>query len=119
MNYSPSTLFLKSVKDRLEPLKIPIYFYLPNSDVPEPFIVIGSNTSDTSRTAQTGSIIDDFGLNIDAFLPATSRTEAEEVKSKMIRALGRNQRINAQILMDDSIGREVYHISINITETIM
>ena len=40
--YSPSTLFLKELHDRLEVLAIPIYFYLPNSDVLEPFIVIGS-----------------------------------------------------------------------------
>ncbi len=46
--YSPSTLFLKELHDRLEILAIPIYFYLPNSDVLEPFIVIGSNSSDTS-----------------------------------------------------------------------
>lgn len=119
MDYSPSTLFLKSVKDRLESLDIPIYFSLPNSNVLEPFIVIGTNSSDTSKTAQTGAIIEDFGLNIDAFLSADSRMDAEEVKSKMIRALGRNRRTNAQILMDNSIGREVYHIVINITETIL
>lgn len=119
MTYSPATLFLKSVKDRLELLNIPVYFSLPKSDVLEPFIVIGANVSDTSKTAQTGVIIEDFGLNIDAFVSAESRTDAEEVKSKIIRLLGRSRRTNAQILMDDSIGREVYHISITITETIM
>lgn len=119
MVYSPSTLFLKSVKDRLEPLKIPVYFSLPNSDVLEPFIVIGTNSSTTSKTAQTGAVIEDLGLNIDAYLPNDSRTDAEEVKSQMIRLLGRNQRTNAQILMDDSIGREVYHVVVSITETIM
>lgn len=119
MEYSPATLYLNEVKNRLGTLKIPVYFKLPKSDVLEPFIVIGTNISDTSKTAQTGAIIEDFGLNIDAFLPADSRTNAEEFKSKMIRSLGRNKRINAQLLMDNSIGREVYHISINVTETLI
>lgn len=119
MTYSPSTLFLKDLQNRLGTLGIPIYFKLPKSDVLEPFIVIGSNVSDTSKTAQTGAVVENFGLNIDAFLPADSRTNAEETKSKMIRVLGRNKRINAQLLMDNSIGREVYHISINVTETLI
>lgn len=119
MDYSPATLYLKQVKDRLEVLKIPVYFKLPKSDVLEPFIVIGSNVSDTSKTAQTGAIIEDLGLRIDAFVQSNSRTDAEETKSKIIRALGRNRRINAQLLMDNSIGREVYHIAIDITETIL
>ena len=59
-NYSPSTLFLKELHDRLEVLAIPIYFHLPNPDVLEPFVVIGSNSSDTSKTAQTGAIIEDI-----------------------------------------------------------
>lgn len=119
MTYSPTTLYLNEVKNRLGALNIPIYFKLPKSDVLEPFIVIGSNVSDTSKTAQTGAVVEDFGLNIDAFLPADSRTNAEEFKSKMIRVLGRNKRINAQLLMDNSIGREVYHVAINITETLI
>lgn len=119
MIYSPSTLYLNEVKNRLGTFNIPIYFKLPKSDVLEPFIVIGSNVSDTSKTAQTGAVVGDFGLNIDAFLPATSRTDAEEVKSRMIMSLGRNKRINAQLLMDNSVGREVYHIAINITEILI
>lgn len=119
MEYSPATLYLNEVKNRLGTLKIPVYFKLPKSDVLEPFIVIGTNISDTSKTAQTGAIIEDFGLTIDAYLPGNSVTNAIEVKSQIIRALGRNTRTNAQLMMDNSIGREVYHVSINITETIL
>ncbi|HEO5725729.1 TPA: hypothetical protein ACQAII_000287 [Streptococcus agalactiae] len=119
MDYSPSTLYLNEVKKILELLNIPISFKLPKSDILEPFIVIGANISDTSKTAQTGAVVEDFGLNIDVFLPADSRTNAEEVKSKIIRLLGRNRRINANLLMDNTVGREVYHIAINITETLI
>lgn len=115
--YSPSTLFLKELLDRLEVLAIPIYFYLPNSDVLEPFIVIGSNSSDTSRTAQTGAVIEDITVNIDIFLEGSSRTDAEEVKSKALRAIGRRN-ATANVIPDDSIGREIYHISIVVSDTI-
>ena len=115
--YSPSTLFLKELHDRLEVLAIPIYFYLPNSDVLEPFIVIGSNLSDTSRTAQTGAVIEDITVNIDIFLDSSSRTNAEEIKSKALRALGRRN-ATANIIPDNSIGREVYHVSIVVSDTI-
>lgn len=115
--YSPSTLFLKELHDRLEVLAIPIYFYLPNSDVLEPFIVIGSNSSDTSRTAQTGTVIEDITVNIDIFLDGSSRTDAEEIKSKALRAIGRRN-ATANIIPDNSIGREVYHVSIVVSDTI-
>lgn len=115
--YSPSTLFLKELHDRLEILAIPIYFYLPNSDVLEPFIVIGSNSSDTSQTAQTGAVIEDITVNIDIFLDSSSRTNAEEIKSKALRAIGRRN-ATANIIPDNSIGREVYHVSIVVSDTI-
>ena len=115
--YSPSTLFLKELHDRLEILAIPIYFYLPNSDVLEPFIVIGSNSSDTSQTAQTGAVIEDITVNIEIFLDSSSRTNAEEIKSKALRAIGRRN-ATANIIPDNSIGREVYHVSIVVSDTI-
>lgn len=118
MTYSPSTKFLRGIQDSLKMLNIPIYFSLPNPDILEPFIVIGENTSDTSKTAQTGVVIEEITVSIDAYIPADSRTQAEEVKSKLIRAIGRNRRVIASIILDDSIGREIYHISLSITETI-
>lgn len=116
-NYSPSTLFLKDLHDRLGVLAIPVYFKLPKSDVLEPFIVIGSNSSDTSKTAQTGAVIEDITANIDIYLEGSSRTNAEEVKSKALRALGRRH-ATANIIPDNSIGREVYHVSITVSDII-
>lgn len=118
ITFSPSTLHLNSIKNRLDPLGIPTYFYLPDSSVLEPFLVIGTNSSNTDKTAQTGLLIEDTTVSIDIFLPNDSRTNAEEIKSKAIRLLGRN-RLTASVLMDNSIGREVYHISITLTETIL
>lgn len=90
---------------------------MPNSDVLEPFIVIGSNSSDTSQTAQTGAVIEDITVNIDIFLDSSSRTNAEEIKSKALRAL-RRRNATANIIPDNSIGREVYHVSIVVSDTI-
>lgn len=117
---SPTTKLLKSIKKRLEPLKIPVFFKLPNASVVEPFLVVGGITSDTSKTAQTGLIIEDSTLQIDIFLPGgKSRAYAENIKSQAVRLLGRSTRTTTNILVDNSIGREVYHIIIQLTETIL
>lgn len=49
MDYSPETLYLKKVKNRLGVLDIPIYFKLPKSDVLEPFIVVGTKIYQTCQ----------------------------------------------------------------------
>ncbi len=117
---SPTTKLLKDLRKRLEPLGLPIHFKLPGASVAEPFLVIGGIISDTSKTAQTGLIIEDSIVQIDIFLSSSkSRAYAENIKSQTIRLLGRSARITSSILMDNSIGREVYHIVIKTTETIL
>ena len=117
---SPTTKLLKDLRKRLESLGIPIHFKLPDTSVEEPFLVIGGIISDTSKTAQTGFIIEDSAVQIDIFLPGNkSRGHAENIKYQAIRLLGRSARITSSILMDNSIGREVYHIVIKTTETIL
>lgn len=117
---SPTSNLLRDLKKRLGALSIPIYFKLPDASVAEPFLVVGGIASDTSKTAQTGLIIEDSTIQIDIFLPGSkSRVYAENIKSQAIRLLGRNTRTTSTILMDNSIGREVYHIVIKMTETIL
>ncbi|MBP2621124.1 hypothetical protein ACVRXQ_12115 [Streptococcus panodentis] len=117
---SPTTKLLKSLKERLGPLGFPVHFKLPSASVAEPFAVVGAITSDTSKTAQTGLIIEDSTVQIDIYLSGSkSRVYAENVKSQAIRLLGRSTRTTSSILMDNSIGREVYHIVIRMTETIL
>ena len=116
---SPTSNLLRGLKKRFGVLNIPIHFKLPDASVAEPFLVVGGITSDTSKTAQTGLIIEDSTIQIDIFLPGSkSRVYAENIKSQAIRLLGRNSRTTSTILMDNSIGREVYHIVIKTTETI-
>lgn len=119
MTYSSTTKFLKTLGDRLSDLDIPIFYKLPKASEMEPFLVIGSVTSDTGKTALTGAVIEDMTVSIDIFLPNDNRTLVEETKFKAIRLLGRNSRINTTVMPDDTIGREVYHIAIRLTETII
>ncbi|MGT2926861.1 hypothetical protein [Streptococcus cuniculipharyngis] len=118
MSYSPMTRYLKSLKDKLAILGLPIYFKLPDVSVSEPFLVIGANSSDTSQTAQTGPMIEVVTISVDVFLSNVSRTEAEEMKSRAIRVLGRSRKIFANVILDDSVGREVYHIALTISDII-
>lgn len=117
--YSPATLHLADIEQRLTPLKIPIYYKLPTSDVLEPFMVIGTTSSSMHPTALQGRAIEAHSVQIDVFVPGDSRTVAEEVKARVIRLLGRNTSLQANLLMDDSVGREVYHIVVNFTENIL
>lgn len=117
--YSSTTLYLKEIETRLESLDMPIYYKLPDPDVLEPFIVIGSHNSNTGRTAKVGKVIEDNTLNVDIYLPIDSRTEAEETRSKAIKAIGRREGVDSTILTDDSIGRETYHIPMRISEIVI
>lgn len=119
MEYSPSTLYLKSLEERLSDLEIPIYFSLPSEDVLEPFIVIGNNSTMTDLTAQNGLMIERMEVQVDIFVEATSRVFAEEIKSKAIRLLGRNNHITAQVLFDDTVGRNVFHIVLTVSDIVI
>ena len=93
---APSIKTLAELREKLKPLNIPIYFNLPDSDV-----------------------IEDLSVQIDIFLPDDeSRGGVERVRSEAIRRIGRNNRMASTVLKDDTIGREVYHIIINVTEII-
>lgn len=117
--YSPMTKFIKDISERLKKLNMPILFKLPEPSFREPFIVIGSHSNIDWRTAKIGNLIEDTSLNIDIYLPNNSRTNAEEIRSKAVRLIGRREGVDSTLLIENSIGREVYHIPIRITEIIV
>ncbi len=117
--YSPMTLFIKEISEKLESLEMPILFKLPEPSVREPFIVIGSHNPNDFRTAKIGRLIEDTTLNIDIYLSTNSRAKAEEIRTKAVRAIGRRNGISSTIIIDDSIGREVYHIPIRVSEIVI
>jgi len=118
--YSEMTLFIKEISEKLKILDMPVLFKLPEPSFREPFIVVGSHSSTSDyRTAKIGNLIEDTTLNIDIFLSNDSRTKAEEIRSKAVRIIGRREGVDSTLLLDKSIGREVYHIPIRIKEIIV
>lgn len=115
--FSPSTLFLKELSSDLEGLGFPVYFSLPDSREPEPFVVVGQVRLTNHETAQTGVLIEDMTVQVDVFLKGDSRTAAEEVRSQALRLLGRRQ-VTSQVIKDKSVGREVFHLVFQVRERI-
>lgn len=119
MQYSPNTQFLIGIKTGLSKTGIPVHFKLPSSDVPEPFYVIGNHLDDDSPSAKFGRAINDTELQIDLFYPVASRTALEEAIFKTKQALGNRRGMTSDIRIDNSIGREVYHVVFKIRDFII
>lgn len=117
--YSPNTEYLKGISDGLASTDIPIHFKLPSSKVQEPFYVIANHDDDDSRSAKFGPAIVDSDLTIHLFYPANSRTKLEEAIFKTKVALGVRRQIISRFSIDDSIGREVYHVIFTISDFII
>ena len=118
MDYERSTLYLNSIGQRLKVLDMPVYYELPKPDVLEPFIVIGTYNTNNDFTAKNNALIEHLSLQVDVYLPATSRTKAEEIRSKAVKALKIRKQVTTQLLKDNSIGRETYHIVLRSREII-
>lgn len=114
--HSPMTEYLKMVSTRLGTTGIPVKFKLPDAKVKEPFYVIGPHTGNDSPSAKFGPAIVDTSLQIDLYYPIDSRTALEEAVFRTKIAL--NKRIDHQVLIDNSIGREVYHVVFRINDYI-
>lgn len=108
------TEYLKSLETGLKKLEIPILYKLPDESYPEPFIVIGGHSDDDSQSAKIGAAVVLTDVQIDVYHPMTGRTGIEDLLYKVKACLGRPQSVTSEILIDDSIGREVYHIVIQL-----
>lgn len=111
--------YLVSLHERLEPLGLPVFFDM--TQVPEnchDFVLIEASTSNTSPTAQSGRIIESYSQLISIYT-SLGRTKAESIRARAVRSLGRNLAINHSLQKDNSIGVELYHISIRINEILI
>lgn len=115
--YSPMTEYLKKISDKLLTTEIPVEFKLPDESVKEPFYVVGAHAGDDSPSAKFGPAIVDTSLQIDLYYPINSRTNLEEAIFKTKAAL--NKRMTHQVMIDRSIGREVYHVVFRIRNYII
>lgn len=109
------TSYLAALRDNLKVLDMPIYWKLPKPAIEEPFIVIGYGRGNTMPSAKTNRAIRDDMQQVDIFLSAdVGRVAAENIQSRAIEAIGKSRYTNTELLVDDTVGREVYHIVIQI-----
>ncbi|PEH49305.1 hypothetical protein [Enterococcus faecium] len=119
MTHAPNTKFLKGISDGLATTGNPIYFKLPNANVKEPFYVIGNHLDDDSKSAKFGPAINDTDLQLDLFYPINSRTMLEDAVHQTKAVLGNRNSMTSDIRIDNSIGREVYHVVFKISDYII
>lgn len=119
MEHAPNTQFLKGISDGLGQTGIPIYFKLPGKEVMEPFYVIGTHLDDDSPSAKFGPAVVDTDLQIDLFYPTNSRTDLEDALHQTKAALGVRKRLSSDVRIDNTIGREVYHVIFKISDFII
>lgn len=85
----------------------------------EPFIVVGGMNDNDGPTAKTGPSINDTVFQIDIYLSKEiGKVAAENIRFKAKNLIGKRRGVTSELLIDDSIGREVYHIPIRISELI-
>ena len=80
--------------------------------------MIGTHLDDDSPSAKFGPAVVDTDLQIDLFYPTNSRTAAEDAIHQTKAALGVRKKVSSDIRIDDTIGREVYHIIFRISDYI-
>lgn len=117
--YFPNTKYLNGISEGLASTGIPVEFKLPDESVQEPFYVIGDHDDDDSRSAKFGPAIVDTDLKIHLYYSTDSRTDLEEAIFKTKAALGNRRQISSRFSIDDSIGREVYHVVFTISDIII
>lgn len=116
---SPMAQLLIDIFSKLKSGTIPVYNLLPESDTPEPFLVLGSHMDDDQLTARNGRETVTTELQIDLFYSINDRLALENdtssIKSAITQATDRITRVTSQILVDNSIGRDVYHVIFSVT----
>lgn len=110
--------YLQELAGRLKALSMPIHYELPAPDVMEPFVVIGVSTG-VNVPAKTGKAIKDDMQQIDIYLSAKAgRVAAERTLEHAVGLVGRGNSVSTQLLRDDSIGRDTYHLVIRVSNYI-
>ncbi len=123
MNKSPLAKLISELKHIMSSeTNIPVYFTLPNETVSEPFIVIGQHNDSDNASPKVGKEVQNITLQIDLFYPMNSRIKLENdmygIKSAVYRSSERITSINNQVLIDNSVGRDIYHVVMRITALI-
>lgn len=117
--YEPMTKLLIDLYSGLNVGSISVFNNLPSSDVPEPFIVLGAHMDDDQLSARNGPETVTTDIQIDLFYPTNDRLALEIDISKVKRLIkqtsDRITRVTSRMIIDNSIGRDVYHVIFTVT----
>lgn len=117
---SPLVTLLNNLKQTLvTTTKIPVFFTWQKEDQEEPFIVLAGDNNNDMRSPKAGKAVIDTNLQAHLFYPGGSRLKLEdnlfEIKHLIYKASDRVTSVSSETIKDDSVGREVYHVVINIS----
>lgn len=117
--YEPMTKLLIDLYSGLNVGSISVFNNLPSSDVPEPFIVLGAHMDDDQLSARNGPETVTTDIQIDLFYPTNDRLALEidisKVKRLIKKTSDRITRVTSRMIIDNSIGRDVYHVIFTVT----
>lgn len=117
--YSPSSLYIGNLKRKLEEeLEFDFHLKHPDPSILEPLGVIGNPNTNNNRTAKTGRLIEDLGLQIDIYLPIQYNIlQVNNIRDQAVRIIGR-QDVNTSTDEDDSTNRKLWRINIRLSKII-
>lgn len=111
--------YMMQLKERLEALQLPIFFDMPERTFYDDFVLIGTTTSNTQPSAKLGRVVLDYTVHVDMYVSAhRGREYAMTLIGKAIRLIGQSRGVSTQLVVDDSLGRELFHVSIRVNELI-
>lgn len=117
---APMVELLRNLKKALvTETSIPVFFTWQDEDTPEPFIVLGDHSDNDNYNPKNGKEVVASTLQAHLFYPGNSRVKLEgdlyKIKSLINKTSDRVIGITSDVLKDNSVGREVYHVVINIS----
>ncbi|GAK32000.1 phage tail protein [Weissella oryzae SG25] len=120
---SPLVELLRSLKKTLESeTSIPVFFTWQDEQTFEPFIVLGEGNTDDSLSPKAGKAVTNLALQAHLFYPGESRIKVEDERNRvtgvLYKASNRIVNVASEVMKDDSVGREVYHVVITLSALI-
>lgn len=120
---APVTDLLRSLKQTLEAeTSIPVFFTWQDEKTLEPFIVIEDGSADDSLSPKAGKAVTNFSLQAHLFYPGDSRIKVEDERYKITgvlhKASNRIVNVASEVIKDNSVGREVYHVVMTLSALI-
>lgn len=115
---TPLAQLLIDIYNGLNVGDIPVYTMLPSPETPEPFLVVGNHIDDDAPSGRTGEVVTS-DIQIDLFYPTLDRLSLENdvyLAKKLIKnSSDRVTRVTSNILTDNSVGRDVFHVVYQVT----